>query len=437
MERVFPSAVRLLYFHVDNADDVKSSWNFLAKKLKLQSSEDKILKSLSEGSKTHRMTKVYSLEGKESKLSMSLYQNIVIVSGLFYYKDSLLEQKAKLGFEDMSGKEALVGEATLLISEEKQPDGIFKAIHREYTKLDTSAGVLFQFEEMEGEKEHLYLLSQPRALEAIDHFLTLHFPVFDFSVHKLHMERDYFKNQRIWIIKEKAEIDKTVGDILHKRIIGETLNSKYIEALEKEVDTLSTKYGILVNDGHLIRKARTTLEDDMENVYRALGEFGKIPEGDLDIINNSMELQKKLIEDEKSISYAIKNVNTAIDTVRTNVDLLRSRENIYLQKEAVSFQVAAGVLEFIIVFYYSIASWEHIIGTERIEFIPPQIRFITIFTFALLSVALTHFVGESFREKWKINKGMILSGAALILVFIYIVYISLQTGILHVADVPH
>ncbi|MFQ5801128.1 MAG: hypothetical protein ACE5HH_05360, partial [Candidatus Hydrothermarchaeales archaeon] len=283
-------------------------------------------------------------------------------------------------------------------------------------------------------KEHDYVLTPPTNPEELEHFLTLHFPLFDFAIHRLHIERDYFKNQRTWIMNEKAEIDKTVGDILHKRIVGETLNPENIELLEKEIDTLSSKYGILANDGHHIRKARTVVEDDLEAVHDHLREFGNLPpEGELRILEDSIDLKNKLLADEISISYSIKNTKTAIDTVRANVDLLRSRENIFLQEEAVSFQVAAGVLEFIIIFYYSLTSWLHLLGDERFKSIPTPVRFISIFLFASFSVALTHFVGKSYREKWKLNKGMIISVAALLAVFLYIVYLSIQTGNLHAA----
>jgi hypothetical protein len=150
------------------------------------------------------------------------------------------------------------------------------------------------------------------------------------------MERDYFQNQQKWILNEKAEIDKSLGEILHKRIVGETLDPKFIGMLEKDIDALSSKYGILVNDGHLVRKARTSLKEDIGLVYSHLTEFAKVPAEGLDILKRSIELEKKLEEAETSISFAIKNTKTAIDTVRTHVDLIRSRENIFLQEEAIS-----------------------------------------------------------------------------------------------------
>ncbi len=238
-------------------------------------------------------------------------------------------------------------------------------------------------------------------------------------------------------MNEKEEIDKSIGDLLHKSIVGETLNPRYIKTLEGDIDLLSSKYAILVNDGHLLRKARTTLEDDIDMVQARLNEFGKIPSEGLEIIKGSMDLNESLKESEISIGYAIKNTKTAIDIVRTSVELLRSRENIFLQEEAISFEAAAGVLGFIIIFYYSLTSWLHILGEVRFEIIPPVTRFLTIFLFTSSAVLLTHFLGESYKKKWRINKGMVISIAALIAVFIYIVFLSIQTGTLNAAEILH
>ncbi len=362
---------------------------------------------------------------------MFLYKKSIIISGLLSIKVGPGSLIKKLSLRDKAWMDSVIGGATILIKERGDAEKLSSELSLSYSVIETNSGKLFQMEEREREREHVYLFKPVKDLQKAKHFLEFHFPIFDFSIHKLHMERDYFKNQRTWIIKEKGEIDKTVGDLLHMRIVGETLNPEYIESLEKAIDTISTEYAILVNDGHQIRKARTTLEEDIEEVYRHLEVFGSPPEEGLKILGDSMKLKEKLMEDETSISYAIKNTKTAMDTVRTTVDLLRSRENIFLQEEAISFQVAAGVLEFIIIFYYSIASWEHLIGTERLDFIPPPVRFISVFLFATFSVVMTHFVGVSYKQGWKLNLGMVISGAAMLLVFIYIVMISIETGTLH------
>ena len=431
-----PTGARFYYFHVDNREDVKNAWGELALQSGITVGEGDAKELVNGGFHGHgRLTSVTTIEGDKARLSISLYKNIAIISGLFFLSGGLRTVMSELSSKSLPGMDAAIGEATVLISSEREVEDLSKETGvGKLTKIETKAGLLYQFEEKEGHKEHVYILTSPPGSNGLEHLLRLNFPLFDLSIHKLHLERDYFKNQRKWVMNEKAEIDKAVGDILHKRIVGETFKPEYVEILEKEIDTLSTKYAILVNDGHLIRKARVTVEEDIEAVYNHLEDMApSVPMEGLDILKQSIDLKKRLSEDELSISYSIRNTKTAIDTVRTNVDLLRSRETIFLQEEAVSFQVAAGVLEFIIIFYYSIASWEHLIGPGRMEVIPPPVRFTTILLFASFSVALTHFVGESFREKWKINKGMLASGAALFAVFLYIVYLSIQTGGLHPA----
>lgn len=425
------STARILYFHVDDKDEVRVAWEDLASEAGMKISE-KDSKISFEKSVKHELTSITSIKGEKYSLYLSLYKNTIIITGLFYGKIEPLNATEKFNFKEKAWYDKTIGGATIVIVPQKGSEKIAEQLATVYTTIETSSGILHQLEEKEKQKEHIYLLARKKEGKEIQHFLTEHFPIFDFAIHKLHKERDYFMTQRTWVMKEKTEIDKAVGDILHRRIVGETLNPGNIGVLEKEIDILSSKYAFLVNDGHLIRKARVTLEEDVKAVYSHLGSLGTIISGkDLNIIKPSEELKKSLSEDELSLSYAIKNTKTAIDIVRTNVDLLRSREDISLQEEALSFQVAAGVLEFIIIFYYSIASWEHLIGVHRFELIPPPIRFASIFLFASFSVVLTHFVGESYRKKWKLNSGMIISGSALLLVFLYVTYLSIQTGLVY------
>ncbi|RMF91038.1 MAG: hypothetical protein D6733_02320 [Methanobacteriota archaeon] len=431
-----PTAARYFYFHVENSEEIKRLWKTLGERSGVEVKPEDTSKIVKEAFQSHGTTRIAGARGRDVELSILLYRNIVILSAFFYSSEGYRKLQERVAQKELPGTDVSIGGATVRIVKGKEAASEIKEVGRGYGQIETALGQLYQFEEEPGHKDHLYLLQLKARPEELEHFLTLHFPVFDFSIHKLHMERDYFRNQRKWIVKEKAEIDKTIGDILHKRIVGETLNPQFIEALEKEIDILSTKYAILVNDGHLIRKARTVLERDTLEVHRNLEGFGRSPEGGLSILRETEGLIKTLKEDETSISYAIKNTKTAIDTVRTNVDLLRSRENILLQEKGVSYQVAAAVLEFIIIFYYSIASWEHLIGAHRMELIPPTLRFISIFLFTTLAVVLTHYVGESYREGWKLNNGMIITGALLLAAFIYITYLSIQTGRLPV-EVAH
>ena len=431
MPKGVESVAVYFYFHKDNAREIKELWSGLAEKAGLEVSETDAVELVNERFNSHGLTNIKTLKGVDARVYIWLHKNIVVVSA----QNSGSEGWSDIG--SLPGVESAIGRARIIVGNESKIDDFESRVEKRCSLLETKFGDLHQFEEETGNREHIYYLAPKDDSEAVEHFLTLDFPLFDFAIHKLHMERDYFKNQQKWIMNEKAEIDKEIGVLLHKSIVGETLNPEYIGSLERDIDTLSSKYAILVNDGHLIRKARTALEDDVGRVQIRLREFGSVPKGGLNITQNSIDLIARLREEESSISFAIKNTKTAIDTVRTSVELLRSRENIMLQEEAVSFQVAAGGLEFIIIFYYSLTSWLHLIGEARFELIAPTVRFLTIFLFASASVALTHFVGESFKKKWKLNRGLILSAAALLAVFAYIVYFSIQTGSLPAAEIVH
>ena len=427
MSKGLASLAVYFYFHKDNGSEIKELWTGLAEKAGMEIGDTDAVELVNERFNSQGLTNIKTLQGVGATIHIWLHKSIVVVSGIS------TDRGAWADLSSLPCAGYAIGWARVFIGDESGRDSLESKFGKRYSLLETDFGRLCQFEEKKGNRVHIYYLMHRDGSAAVEHFLTLDFPLFDFAIHKLHMERDYFKNQQKWILNEKAEIDKEIGELLHKSIVGETLNPEYIGSLEKDIDTLSSKYAILVNDGHLIRKARTTLEEEVGHVQSRLRGFGAVPDSGLDITRDTAELIDKLREAETSISFAIKNTKTAIDTVRTSVELLRSRENIFLQEEAISFQVAAGVLEFIIIFYYSIASWDYIIGVERFDTIPPYIRFLTIFVFAALSVILTHFIGISFKEKWKLNRGLILSAAALLGMFAYIVFLSIQTAALHAA----
>ena len=425
---------RYFYFHSDDEKEIRNFWQAFGKSngIDVKSAYSGIPSTL----QGHGLIEISHIEKENNQLFLRLFKNTVIVIGIS--KNTAKDPASTLEdteYQDFPGMEKCFGGAVFVTSD-KKIENISSRVGMSYTQIKTNVGALYQFEEKEGFKKHMYVLLNPVTdSKEIEHMLTHHFPPFDFSIHRLHIERDYFKNQRHWIIQEKQDIDKTVGDILHKRIVGETLNPENIGTLESEIDTLSDRFAKLVNDGHLVRKSITALEEGISAVSSYLEKFGSLNKGEsLKILEDSIKLKETLEEDNRSITFAIKNTKTAMDTVRTNVDLLRSRENIMLQEEAISFQVAAGVLAFIIIFYYSLTSWLHIIGEHRFDLIPPTVRFFTIFFFTLFAVILTHFVGISFKNKWKLNNGMILSGLAMFGVFIYVIYLSIQTG---QAPAPH
>lgn len=417
-----PTTARYFYFHVDEGEAAKEFWKGLAHRCGVVIEGKEVEGAVKERVHGYEVTTIARASSEMARLAMSLHGKVIIVSGLFYTsgEGGLAEERLR----EVAGGEAAMGESLVLITGEGSGGEAARELGTIYDELETSAGTLYFLEERDGERRHVYLLSLSGTTEALEHLLALHFPIFDFAIHRLHTERDYFKNQRVWVMEEKADIDRTVGEILHRRMVGKTLNPENIEHLEREIDTLSSKYAILVNDAHLIKKAATLLEEDMEEVKGHLRTCSGDREGEYRVLEDSMELKRRLEADMVSLSYSIQNTKTAIDTVRANVDLLRSRETFLLQEEAISLQVAAGFVEFLIVFYYSLASWSYLLGHQRFEAVPVAIRFTSILVFSLSSVAFTHFLGKALKDKRRVNRGMALAGTAILITFLYIVSVS-------------
>ncbi|NOZ76499.1 MAG: hypothetical protein GXO65_02230 [Euryarchaeota archaeon] len=415
---------RYFYFHMDDDEPLKEFWKGISGRVGIKGQgDDQPGRATLDGARKHRPTAITTGTGDGTRLSMLHYKNVVIV--LASFAPSGRDVMDELGQADIPGRDRAVGESVLIIAPGQGGEAAAGELGTITDRIETRAGHLFLLAEKEGHKEHAYVLAFSGDSGALARLLSHQLPVFDFTVHKVHAERDYFRNQRKWAMEEKHDIDKKVGEILHKRIVGKSLNPENIELLEKEIETLSSKYAILVNDVQIIKKSRTVLEEDLRWAMARLRELGE-PEGgeDLSILKDSEELKDRLDEDISSLNYSIQNTKTAIDTVRTNVELLRSRETILLQKEAISIQVAAGFVEFLIVFYYSLASWGYLLGHPRFDAVPVGIRFTGILLFSISAVVFTHFLGKALKDRKRVNRGMVISGAAIAIVFLGIVYVS-------------
>jgi hypothetical protein len=128
----------------------------------------------------------------------------------------------------------------------------------------------------------------------------------------------------------------------------------------------------------------------------------------------------------RGLSVSLHNAQIAVVSMRTDIELYRSSETsqlqagikeaqslsvkvqedlkglqqstLELQKEGIFMQTAAGFIEFILIFYYSLGAW-HLIHEEQFKEAPSLFRFFFGFFVALSMVGIGHFLTVSLKER--------------------------------------
>ncbi|MHB0977407.1 MAG: hypothetical protein ACYC1U_09485 [Candidatus Aquicultorales bacterium] len=221
----------------------------------------------------------------------------------------------------------------------------------------------------------------------------------DARLHKLEITVAHYREQMRGVLEKRKACDGTVASIMNERRPESMGDAERTRALEADVRRLAELYSDVLADLSLIRRSRDGLARDIRylNDRTASTELGGLHFGVAEFADALEELKAAASRLDESLA----GVQAAINVVSTKVELMRSRETVGLQKEALSLQVAAGFIEFILLFYYTFHSWEAVVGLERFEHMPAVFRVILTILFSGLSVAFTHEISKRLRGEKK------------------------------------
>ena len=270
------------------------------------------------------------------------------------------------------------------------------------------------------------------ATDDADGFLAGPFLQVDALLKKLGRIASHFGHQRRTIIEQRNHIDNDVGKLLHQEVVSGTAVTD-TRQLEERIANLSRMFGLLATDSLLVRQARERLDSEMVKLEAGLA--GVFPRGPgmrdeigsyyLDTYRSDREAAAT---EARHLDFSRRNAQAAIEVVRTQVELLRAGEEVaiqeqskqllsrslVLQRERLSLQVAAGFVEFVLVFYYVLKSWEGVAGTATIEHITPLVIALVVGSFSVAAAVGTHFLAQALHKKsWK-GIGLWLSIAVLV-----------------------
>jgi hypothetical protein len=254
---------------------------------------------------------------------------------------------------------------------------------------------------------------------------------------KLQMIVSLLRDRHQTIIREKEDLDKRLSQILHTHLVTDQSSLDQSIELEEQINGLSSSYGKIAGDYAL-------LSDDCKKLNSLLSELDqqlRIQSG----LKMDEDVRKRLIQPFQTrltemlgsleeLRMSRENHQAAIEVVRSKIDILNSRANIttqdqikdlmevntQMQKQSLVFQYAAGLIEFIVLAYYSHSLWSHL-AHNAYNTVPGWIQFLIVILFSGNTVYCTHLLAEYLQGETHVRKKLWYAGIALLLVFTLIV----------------
>lgn len=284
------------------------------------------------------------------------------------------------------------------------------------------------------------------AASAPEEILSLAFPDADAQLKKLDRVATHFGYQRKTIENERAEVDRNVGALLHRQVVAAE-EAPEAAVLEEQITSLSRMFGMLATDSLMVRQAAQRMKKDVDQLRQA---FAVLFAPGFITVNEIANHYERLFSDDiaaasseaQNLAFSRKSAQAAIEVVRTQVELLRAGEeaviqeqtrellsrSLLLQKERMALQVATGFVEFVLVFYYVLKSWEGIAGYATVEHIAPLWRLLSVGGIAAGAAVGTHFLAQALQRRTARIAGLWLAAVLLVISLAALVLLTVSAG---------
>ncbi len=432
-----PRACHYIYFHIDDDKEINELWDFLTQEY--DKDTDGAVCTLEPTSDS--TISISLAKGDQSGVYLSCFRNVATIGILFYSENTTLQDIDDQRNQLENFLSSQIGEATILIVDKEEQLKIAKETFSEFKLIESKItfGKLYHFLD---EDRGIYFCL-PFEKDLLFDFLVEELPIFDVSFQSLDKKVKYFQDQLKLMEQERVAADKFVSKLLYSGMGKKETDAERIEVLEKEIDDLSQLYEKIANYTYMIKNSILTVRNELMILDECLASFCIERRLESEYVQMNRTFQNKLETEGSLLSNTLTGIKTAIDIVDTRVGLQRGKESLtlqqqtqHLQEEGTSMQMATSMIEFVLVFFYSLESWEILTSHEVFVLIPVVLKVGLIGTWAFMAVIATHFLALSWRENWKLNKGVIISFAILIAILISIILITQYYGgvAAHAAD---
>lgn len=273
-------------------------------------------------------------------------------------------------------------------------------------------------------------------------FFTSHLPLMEFTIIRLHMLARLMWDRNQAVDRERAQLDRQLNRILHTDLVNELHQAHIIEAYEEHLDSLSTAYGKIVNDYALIQDGYQRLTALLEQLGQQLVQEPscRFSEDTKQQMYQPFErMAEELSRTLNELRFSRESHQAAIEVVRSRIELLLSKENIAtqsqirslmeintaVQKQSLTFQFAAGLIEFIVLAYYSHSLWKAL-APDAYHAIAGWIQLVFVILFSGTTVYMTHLLAEYLQGDKHVKQKLLFFSLFLLVILLVVLMASVM-----------
>lgn len=314
----------------------------------------------------------------------------------------------------------------------------------EAVRLGLDQGNLARLSTAWNQGENYYLCALDDFQSASIQFLIRRLPLLHASIIRLHMLDGILRDRDMAIRQEKEELEKSLINILHSKLVMSQTSLTATDELESEIEGLAGAYGMLVGDQKLIIDGIKRLDAQLGSLERQVANEPALhvpPALFRQLTESYQQRRVDLHNTHDELKMVREDYQAAIEVVQSKIDIMNSRTNIAtqeqikglleintaMQKQSLVFQYAAGLIEFIVLAYYSHTLWSHLDHAAYLA-IPGWIQFIVLFIFSGNTVVVTHLLAEYMQGEHHVRRNLIIATVPLLLIFLLVVVASVITG---------
>lgn len=358
-----------------------------------------------------------------------------IIDLLYNIED--IEKRAEAGFFNLLGK------IEVFSSIEKDETEITKHIknivsfnEQKTIELKLKHGRGRRLDWLWPEDKAFYVFSFKPEVHEAQYFVEFDLPCIEASLLRLDRINSYYREQKRLILKEKEGLDQRLSRILHSNTVSASTHAQQMEEFENQLHTLASSFGIIAGDYSIILEGASRIRQ-MTNYSRYLMDKQKEIEVDDTLYEKIFDYYFTKLKDMENLAEGLRisreNYQAAINVIRSKLDILISHENINtqnqiknimelntsIQKQGLIFQFAAGLVEFIVLAYYSHSLWKAL-AYNAYHMVPGWLQFIITCIFSGTTVYLTHLIAEYIQGEKHHRRRIILLSIFLLLMLICI-----------------
>ena len=278
-----------------------------------------------------------------------------------------------------------------------------------------------------GSRDPVIILARFVALDlGLAKFFGEYLPLIELSMIRLQMISRLMRDRNQVITTERVELDNRLKQFLHLDLVTEDAKqASVIDEYEKHLNLMSSGYGKIVNDFALVQDGYQRLTELLEGLQRQLAIEPSCVISDETRQTIVSPFNRRLAELDQTLDdlrLSRESHQAAIEVIRSRIDLLMSKENIEtqtqirslmetntaIQRQSLTFQFAAGLIEFIVLAYYSHSLWKNL-APGAYDVIASWIQLVFVLAFSGVAVYLTHLIAEWVQGETHVKNRLLIS----------------------------